>query len=272
MTKKNFNSFFIDIYSYSSFVIGNLLLIIFLPSEISKNFLQNYSLAMGISGFFIFLLFSSWQNYLSKFNFFILIIFFLLFFFKENLIFLFSVYAVSVIYFDYISTQSFDKKKTLILRTFVLITGTLFAFDFLSFFKIIEIRLLFFFAVFIFFYFNFKKTKILKVKNIFNYIFLTHIGYYVPLFFLTFFLQNFELKIWYIFTQISFSLLLKVFDFRIRYLDIMNKSYLGYLTNLCFLFPLVIFPLMYFYYSIMGLLCFVTGFVILYFAYKFCIK
>ena len=56
--KKGNKDYLINILSYSLFTLSNLVFIFLIPSEISKIFLLNYSIANGVLSYVIVLLFS----------------------------------------------------------------------------------------------------------------------------------------------------------------------------------------------------------------------
>jgi len=223
----------INLSSYSFFLLSNFLLIIFIPEENINEFLSIYSLFSIIFGSIIVILFSSYykkSKHASLFIFFLALIAI----FYNNWSTIIISYVILILYFDYSSSQILKAKYNFIVKFVILISTIPFVLNLISFKEIIYLRLFFILLFLILIFFSKSESRKLDLDYSFIYVIFSHLSYFLPLFVLTYFYTNVDLKIIYIFTQIMFSIPLKKFDYEIRFKNKIIKN------NNLFLFLLIL--------------------------------
>ena len=253
----------INIFSYSIFVLSNIILIFLIPEIYVNTFLKYYSFFCGIFSYITILIFS--KKNISRINIaVILILTILVLSFINNFFILVLFYSLNLIFADYLFSQQKNGSNINFLFRFLLLLSLLFFFfSGTDFQNLLYIRL---FIILIFFLFLFRKPYLfhqLLLSNPTHYVFLTHVIYYGSLFCLTYFVDNSYLKVWYLVFQIGFSLILKSFDIKIRNINLelyrfnyaFNVSiFLIPFFGLFFSFSLVLF-LSYYLCIVLFILC-----------------
>ena len=222
----------INLSSYIFFLLSNFLLIIYIPEEIINEFLSIYSFFSIIFGAIFVILFSNYYNKSKNVS---LIIFFitLLVIFYNNWSSIILFYTLLILYFDYSTSQILNSKYNFFAKILIFIITIPFVLNLISFKEVIYLRIFFILLILIIIFFSNNKPRKLELNYSFIYVILSHLSYFLPLFLLTYFYKNLDLKIIYIFTQIMLSIPLKKFDYEIRFKNKIIKN------NNIFLFLLV---------------------------------
>ena len=196
----------------------------------------------------IFLYFSREQKNIKHSQILVLLINCSLFFFNNNFIYLVIVYSLNLFYSDFISSQSNSiKGLNFIYKTFIFLSVIPFILDFWKLDQLIEIRI--FLAsslVLMYLFVNFSYNKI-DVKFPIIYLISTNLIYFGSLFFITILIKSFILKLIYIAFQVCFSLILKLYDLKLR--NILDKNkFEKYFKNIYII--LICFPLIFLIYNV----------------------
>ena len=238
----------INFISYILFFFGNFLLILFLDNNFAQKFLSTYSLSGLIWGPLIFLYFSREQKNIKYSQILVLLINCSLFYFNNNFIYLVIVYSFNLFYSDFISSQSNAMKGlNFIYKMFIFFSVIPFIFDFWKLEQLIEIRIfLSSLLVLIYLFINFSYNKI-NVKFPIIYLISTNLIYFGSLFLITILIKGYILKIIYIAFQVCFSLILKLYDLKLRNILDRNK-FEKYFKSIYIV--LIFFPLIFIIYNI----------------------
>lgn len=237
----------INILSYGLFVLSNILLIFLVPESYVNSFLKNYSFACGFFSFIVIFIFS--KRDVNRINIaVILILTILVLYFINNFFILVIFYSLNLIFADYLFSQKINGQNINFLFRFLLLASLLlillkdFDFQNILYFRLFIILFLYLFLFRTPYLFN----KLLLL-NPTHYVIFTHLIYYGSLFFLTYFLTGTSLKVWYLVFQIGFSLILKIFDFKIRNINLGFYNFNCFLNIVLFLIP---FFGLFFYFSL----------------------
>lgn len=232
---------FVSFFLYN---LSNLLLIVLVPKDIAKEFLNYYSLASGIFSFLVFYNFSK-KNYIK--NIYVIILSFLILIYSiyyENLLLITTVYVFVLLYGDYYFSQSKEELLNFIFKFSLLVSTLIILLDF-NIFQVLKIKILIL-AVFLSFLF-FKKSsfKTLKVNSPVIYSLCTCFIYFGALFITSVISSSDIVKIFYISIQVFLGLKLKIFDMNIR-----NIKFQFFNINKFFDYSsLVFFAIISFYYK-----------------------
>jgi hypothetical protein len=227
----------INILSYGLFVLSNILLIFLVPESYVNSFLKNYSFACGFFSFIVIFIFS--KRDVNRINIaVILILTILVLYFINNFFILVIFYSLNLIFADYLFSQKINGQNINFLFRFLLLASLLLILlkDF-DFQKILYFRL---FIILFLYLFLFRAPYLfnkLLLSNPTKYVFFTHFIYYGSLFSLTYFVSNFFLKVWYLVFQIGFSLILKIFDIKIRNINLDLYRFNFFLYIMIFVVP-----------------------------------
>ncbi len=208
----------LNISSYILYNLSNLLFAILIPTNFTKIFFLNYSIASGIFTFLIFYHFSK-KNILTEKK---ILIFISLFIFFSELFdsesFLIWLFTFFIIYSDYFFSQRKNYLVNFILKLLLFISSLLLYQDFLKPINVLKIKIIIIYMIFIFYYLFCKKYEFftLKVNSPINYNFWSCLIYFSSLFLLTLIVPNNFLKIIYLSFQVIIGLQLKLFDLKIR--------------------------------------------------------
>ena len=230
--------YLINISSYFSFILSNLVFLIFVPNELSKIFFINYSIANGIFTYLVVLLFS--QKKIIDVRYFL--IFFLTTtiycYFFEDLISLIWLYTFILIYADYFFSQKKYIKSNLFIKLFLLLFSCLLLFDQFTIYVIMNIKILFLMiCITIFYILRIDISYPLEIKKPNFYVISTTIIYFGSLYVIAFVSVNEFIKLLYISFQIFLSIRLKIFDLNIRGILKLNRyrKILFFLTIIYFM-------------------------------------
>lgn len=203
------------IVSFFLYNLSNVLLIILLPKELSKEFLNFYSFFSGIFSFLIFYNFAK-LNFLNKKTVIVLGIILLATLFKyPSLELLIILYVFILLFSDYFFSQSNLEKLNFIFKFILLISSCLLFFNF-SLVFVLKTKCIIIILFLLFSSFFEVSIKTLKVNSPINYSILTCLIYFGTLFLITLLSDNEIVKIFYISLQIFLGLKLKIFDLKIR--------------------------------------------------------
>jgi hypothetical protein len=197
--------------------LASLLIVLYMPQEISRDYLQVYSISSAIFGFFLVFSFSNeiillnLRKYLPHFLFlaFILTIF-------ANYKITWIMYPFFLLFSDYLTSQGHSKSLTTQYRAMMIISAVPFLLYPDIFNTLLKLRILiciFFSASSVYLTRNFKR---LNINKIYLTLLISNLGYFGTLFCLTFFVDVVFLKLWYVGTQVALLLILKRFDYSIR--------------------------------------------------------
>ena len=202
--------------SYFLYFFGNLLIVIYVPDIEAQIFLSVYSLSSLLIGPLSFIFFSKYIQKSTQIKILIILINFSLFIFDESNKYFYFIYTINLFFCDLFSSQmrnqklNFLFKLTLFLTTIPIIFN-IFSFDFLILFRIVLCSSLLIYLLII-------SEKYLSLDINFPYIYqlVTNLNYFGTLFLLTLFLEGQLLKNAYIILQIGLSIILKLYDLKIR--------------------------------------------------------
>ena len=241
--KKENNKHLINIFSYFLFFLSNLVFLLLIPSELSKLFFLNYSLANGIFSYFVVLLFSQKKILDTKF-FLIPFIFSIIYcFILDSLTFLIWLYTLILIYADYFFSQKKYFKSNLFIKFSLLLISCLLFFDKFTLYLVMNIKILFLcICILVFYIFKIDSSNQLEVKRPNLYVFSTCIIYFGSLYVIALVSINELIKLFYISFQIFLSIKLKIFDLKIRRIMKISKF-----KKILFITPLMYFMILSIY-------------------------
>lgn len=231
----------INYFSYFLFFFGNFLFIFFIDNEITYNFLSVYSITGLIIGPSIFLYFSKLRKSIKFSKILVISLNLTLFFISDFFSFLIIVYSINLFYSDFLSSQSRNNKVNFYFKLCFFLSVIPFIFNIINIDQLLIFRILICSLVIIYFYFNIYSYDNIVVKFPLAYLISTNFSYFGSLYLLTFILKGFILKITYIFFQVCFSVILKMYDMKIRGI-IKNAKYdliLKFLNLFYILLPLL---------------------------------
>jgi hypothetical protein len=212
----------INILSYFFYNLSNLIFFILIPGKFEKFFFLNYSIASGIFTFVVFYHFSKKKIIPEKLFLMTSLLFLLIGIRIESDLILIWVYTFLLIYSDYFFSQIKVDLINFLFKIILLLSSFLLYDDFFSpkYVLIIKIiSILFFFSITYIFLKN-SKIKLLKINSPLIYNFLTCIIYFSSLFIISFTIESEILKIVYISFQFLIGMQLKIFDIKIRDINI----------------------------------------------------
>ena len=231
----------INYLSYFLFFLGNFLFIFFIDNEIAYNFLSVYSITGLIIGPTIFLYFSKLRKSIKLSKLLVISLNFSLFFVSDFLTLLIIVYSINLFYSDFLSSQSNNKIINFNFKLSFFILVIPFILNIININQLLIFRILVCSLVILYFYFKTYSYEKIVVKSPLIYLISTNFSYFGSLYLLTFILKGFILKITYIFFQVCFSVILKMYDMKIRGI-IKNAKYdliLKFLNLFYILLPLL---------------------------------
>ena len=249
---------FVNISSYFLFLLSNLVFLILIPSDLSKNFLINYSIANGIFSYFFVFLFSKKEIIDIRYFLFFFLIATIYCYISRDLVSLIWVYTFILIYADYFFSQKKYIKSNLFIKLILLFISCLLIFDQFTLFIVMNIKILFLIiCITIFYILKIHLSYPLEVNRPNLYVISTCIIYFGSLYIIAFISINEFIKLLYISFQLFLSIRLKIFDLNIRGILKVNKygNILFFLTCLYFImisifsnsyFILVLFLFSYF--------------------------
>lgn len=207
------------IISFFLYNLSNVLLIVLLPTDVSKEFLNFYSFSSGIFSFLIFYNFTN-SNFLNRYTVIVIGIFILVILIKyPSLELLIILYVFILLFSDYFFSQSNLKKLNLIFKFILLILSTLLFFNFSLIFVLKAKCILILLCLLLSNFFK-VSIKTLKVNSPLNYSIYTCLIYFGSLFLISLLSDNEIIKIFYISLQILLGLKLKIFDLKIRDIEL----------------------------------------------------
>ena len=213
----------INYVSYFLFFFGNFLFIFFIDNDLAYDFLSVYSISGLIIGPFIFFYFSKLRESIKYSKILIIFLNLSLFFISDFLVFLIILYSINVFYCDFLSSQSNNHKINFYFKLSFFLSVIPFILNIFDINQLLVFRVLICTITIFYFYFtNYSYDKIIVKSPIF-YFLSTNLSYFGSLYIITFFLKGFVLKITYIFFQICFSIILKLYDLKIRSIIQKNK-------------------------------------------------
>ena len=247
----------INLIIYVFFSLSNALIIIKINNLLILNFLQIYTLTTLLSSILI-LYCLSYERKLDKRILFLTTIFCIPAFFFNYDKLLWIVYAISLVSFDYLSSLE-NSKLSKLFRVFFSLISIMFFFEILNLNQLILVRLLIFFIFLLIFNISYKR---LKIDNPIQYIIQTNLAYFGGLYLLTLIPTN-NLKLLYLFQQISLGILLKIMDIKIRnfeFFKFIKNYYYEYISIIIFLFTIAIYIKLNF---LLGCLIYLVSFLLI---------
>ncbi len=221
---KNFFEFYnekrkyiINLSSYFLFFLSNLVFLILIPSELSKVFFINYSIANGIFSYVIVLLFSQNRIIDNKILLFFFLILTILCYALNNLIILIWVYTLILIFGDYFFSQKKYIKSNLFIKFSLFLISCLLFFDQFTLYIVMNIKILYLLiCISVFYIYGIQQSNPLEVKKPNLYVISTCIIYFGSLYIIAVISINEFIKLFYISFQVFLSIKLKIFDLNIR--------------------------------------------------------
>ncbi len=232
----------INYLSYFLFFFGNFLFIFFIDNEIAYNYLSVYSITGLIIGPTIFLYFSRLRKSIKFSKFFVIFLNLGLFFIYDYFFLLIIIYTINLFYSDFLSSQSNNNKVNFYFKFTFFLSVIPFIFNVLDIDQLLILRIIICSFVILYFYFNVYSYENIVVKSPLTYLISTNFSYFGSLYLITFILKGFMLKIVYIFFQICFSVILKIYDLKIR--GILKIAKFDLILKFINLF-LIFFPLLF---------------------------
>lgn len=227
--------FILFLFSYAV----NPLLLYFLPTQISVQFLQMFTLSNILFSLTFTYLFSKIQavknpQNLLKYVFYIAITCCLLTYFKNPVNVVAILYPFSLLYSDYAVTQSEREKKSVAYRMFLMLSGLLVvAIVFIYEAYFLEALLIRSILILIYGYYEVNKSKNysnLKIEHATSFLINTYVFYSGALLFLVYIndVGSTGTKHWYIALQLALGLILKLLDFSVRKNSETNKFIMAF--------------------------------------------
>lgn len=206
----------INYLSYFIYFFGNLIIVIFVPDTTAQIFLSIYSFSSLIIGPISFIFFSKYLKKNIEVKVLIILINFSLFLFYENDRYLYFIYTLNLFFCDLFSSQAKSQKLNFLFKIIFFLTVipfilNFFSFEFLIFFRIFLCSLLLTYLLIN----NLEYTN-LQIGYPYFYQLLTNLNYFGTLFILTLLFQGPTLKFAFIFFQVNLSIMLKLYDLKIR--------------------------------------------------------
>ena len=209
--------YLINITSYFLFFLSNLVFLILIPSELSKVFFINYSIANGIFSYVIVLLFSQNRIIDNKILLFFFLILTILCYALNNLIILIWVYTLILIFGDYFFSQKKYIKSNLFIKFSLFLISCLLFFDQFTLYIVMNIKILYLLiCISVFYIYGIQQSNPLEVKKPNLYVISTCIIYFGSLYIIAVISINEFIKLFYISFQVFLSIKLKIFDLNIR--------------------------------------------------------
>ena len=212
----------LNFLSYFLFNLANVILIVFVSSQDTLVFLNYYSIGNGIFTFFIFYNFSK-KNILKSGQVLLVGLFLLLihYFYNTNNI-LILLYVFFFFFSDYYFSQSNLNFLNFIFKLLLLLSSFLVIFFNLNNVLLVKIILILLFLFITFFKIN--DFKPLKVRSPIIYIFAICIIYHGSLFLISIIFNLEIVKYFYILLQVLIGIKLRLFDLKIRDINIKLKN------------------------------------------------
>ena len=215
--KKGNKDYLINILSYSLFTLSNLVFIFLIPSEISKIFLLNYSIANGVLSYVIVLLFSKKKILDVRFFLSLFLVSIVYCYFFLNLVILIWLYTFILIYSDYFFSQKRFIISNLLIKFFLFLISCLLFIDQFTIVLVMNIKIIFLIiCITIFYILKIHLSRPLEIKRPNYYVVSTCAIYFGSLYIIAFVSANEFIKLFYISFQIFLSMRLKIFDLNIR--------------------------------------------------------
>lgn len=228
----------INLISYFLFFAGNLLLVFFVPENISKVFLSKYafySLFLGPINFIFISKFFTKKNYFLISTI-IINIFFI--FFKENFLFIIFIYVINIFFSDFLFSQIKYQKINFYYKLLSFFISLLLTTGYFEFLLVLKLKILLSAVFYVLVLFKNYEYNSLDVKSPILYQIFTNINYYLPLFIVSIYTEINSLKTTYLVFQISFSILLKFDDLRIR--RIVSNNFYNFIDSYLLYFVLIL--------------------------------
>ena len=215
--KKGNKDYLINILSYSLFTLSNLVFIFLIPSEISKIFLLNYSIANGVLSYVIVLLFSKKKILDVRFFLSLFLVSIVYCYFFLNLVILIWLYTFILIYSDYFFSQKRFIISNLLIKFFLFLISCLLFIDQFTIVLVMNIKIIFLIiCITIFYILKIHLSLPLEIKRPNYYVVSTCAIYFGSLYIIAFVSANEFINLFYISFQIFLSIRLKIFDLNIR--------------------------------------------------------
>ena len=235
----------INISSYIFFILSNLIFLILIPSELSKIFFINYSIANGFLSYLVVLLFSKKENIDVKYFLFFFLLSFVYCYITKNLVILIWLYTSILIYADYFFSQKKYIKCNLYIKFSLLLLSCLLLFDQFTLLLVMYIKSLFLFICIIIFYIlKIHSCRPLEVNRPNLYVISTCVIYFGSLLVVAYISISELIKLFYISFQVFLSFRLKLFDLNIRGILKINRY-----GKLLFILPFIYFMILSIYSS-----------------------
>lgn len=214
--KRVFIQHSVDFFVFLGSFLSNIIILWLVPAFQVKDFASFYLIGNAIFSLLVYYQFTNvvnekhvgWSLYILS------ALFFLLLGIEQTSIILYFFYPYFYLIADYLASQKFSRRTVKLYRLATLFTVSPFfllenKFDFS-----LTIRIIFFIiSAFVFQNVSDKITP-LAIRARWKFVFLCYLSYTLPLYLITAFSENpFELKVWYVSTQIGIAIVLKYYEF-----------------------------------------------------------
>tara|TARA_Y100000389_G_scaffold168042_1_gene173532 strand:+ start:36345 stop:37133 length:789 start_codon:yes stop_codon:yes gene_type:complete len=239
-----------NILSYVLYNLSNLLFVFLIPNNFTKLFFINYSIASGIFTFIIFYHFSKKNLFSEKSLMIIITLLILLAELINSNIYIIWFFTFLIIYSDYFFSQRKNYLVNFALKLLLLISSLLLYQNYLYPIEVLKIKIIITYLAFSIYYLFCKKHRFsaLKVNSPLKYNFWTCLTYFGSLFLLTIIVPNSFIKIIYVSFQILIGMQLKLFDLKIRNIEIkyLNTNFIFGLLSFSYLIFLSFYSNLYY--------------------------
>ena len=228
----------LNLLSQILYICANLLLILFIPKEIINNFLSIYSIFSICFGIIVFILFSKYPSQIKPLLK-IIFIFACVIIYLNNWSSIIILYTLLIFFADYGASQTLKNNQNFFFKLIIFLSSVPLVIDLITFEQIIYFRLFLFLIFIAYIALSNKVINRLSINYSYLFVIFSHLFYFSPLYFLTIFYENLDLKIIFIFTQIMLSIPLKTFDFEIRFkTKLFKNNFIQYIPLTFVSFPL----------------------------------
>lgn len=227
--------------------VANIVIIGLVPNSIAVEFLQGYSAGNILFSFIGTIVFGSIQNNkIYKYLFFIAAMSLLgVQYWGLKIYYVAFFYPCLIVFADLSASQMLDEKRLVKVRFVLILTGFLFLLP--NYFReMLDLRYYILMLIILYCIFFGMVPKNLKIKSSILYLICVYTSYSIVLYLMAKIISSpEELKVWYLFSQISLVMLLKLIDFESRIgakLDSRINHLIKWLSLLVLFSAFVVYP------------------------------
>lgn len=209
----------IDFFIFFLGFLANLAVIVSMPDENIRNYINIYNIVGGCSALVFFLLFSNkkFRLHIKSLGYLLIAAIALSYLWVDGFWGAVVIYPVVLVFNDYLATQGGLDKWRNIYRVFLILSVLPFFIFREQFELIFQIRVLLLYVVLLIYTCCIQDVSILKVNSTWKYVLFNYSFYYLPLLIIANLqLSPVALKTWYVFAQGGLVAYLKYLDFALR--------------------------------------------------------